>query len=254
MVKKIDLIAKLFITYIFILALCFLVYSLVVLPTSGAEKVNAIIGLLGWSATIFAPVAAFFLLDSWKDQTKYNANLELITEMVHVLSEISNAISEVRQDVRVYTSLMMNIIHKTTFNEDFEKDKFELPDFKNIFSLLEKLRILNLKIYLYDDKVSSHAFMSKAFGRDAYDVLSSGINGLNAAFFRVNIEHEAFIADVSSEEYKELLQRCFFISNGFYDYYRRNNDPAAVNKYNDKLNVALDNVFKDIIEFRKSLN
>lgn len=252
--KKIDLIAKLFITYIFILALCFLVYSLVVLPTSGAEKVNAIIGLLGWSATIFAPVAAFFLLDSWKDQTKYNANLELISEMVHVLSEISNAISEVRQDVRVCTSLMMNITHKTAFNEDFEKDKFELPDFKNIFSLLEKLRILNLKIYLYDDKVSSHAFMSKAFGRDAYDVLSSCINGLNAAFFRVSIEHETFKADFSSEEYKELLQRCFFISNGFYDHYRRNNDPAAVNKYNDKLNVALDNVFRDIIEFRKSLN
>lgn len=252
--KKIDLIAKLIITYIFILALCFLVYSLVVLPTSGAEKVNAIIGLLGWSATIFAPVAAFFLLDSWKDQTKYNANLELITEMVHVLSEISNAISEVRQDTRVCTSLMKNILYNSKFNEDFEKEKFELPDFKNILSLLEKLRILNLKIYLYDDKVSSHAFMSKSFGRDAYDVLNSCIKGLDACFYKVSIDDEAFQAESSSEEHKELLQRCFYISNGFYNHYRRNNDPSAVNKYNDKLNVALDNVFKDIIEFRKSLN
>lgn len=222
--KKVDLIGKLFVTYVFILALCFLIYSLVVLPTNGAEKVNAIIGLLGWSATIYTPVAAFFLLDSWKDQTKYNAYLELITEMAHVLSEISNAISEVRQDIRVQTSLMMNITYKPNFDENIEPEKFELPDFKNIFSLLEKLRILNLKIYLYDDKVISHAFMSKDFGRDAYDVLSSCINGLNATFFRVSIDHEAFKADFSSDEYKELLQRCFFISNGFYDHYRRNND------------------------------
>lgn len=252
--KKVDLIAKLFITYIFILALCFLVYSLVVLPTNGAEKVNAIIGLLGWSATIYTPVAAYFLLDSWKDQTKYNANLELLTEMVQVLSEISNAISEVRQNPRVCTSLMLNILHKPKFNEDFEQDKFELPDFKNIFALLEKLRVLNLKIYLYDDKVSSHAFMSKSFGRDAYDVLSSCIKGLDASFYRVNIDDEASKADTSSEEYKELLQRCFYISNGFYHHYRSNYDPSVVNKYSDKLNLALDNAFKDIIEFRKSLN
>ncbi|MDC4739982.1 hypothetical protein NQ810_18935, partial [Acinetobacter baumannii] len=79
MVKKIDLIAKLIITYIVILAFCFLLYALVVLPTTGAEKVNAIIGLLGWSATLFAPVAAFILINNWKEQIKHEKALECLT-------------------------------------------------------------------------------------------------------------------------------------------------------------------------------
>lgn len=86
--KKINLLAKLFITYILLLAICFLFYGLVVLPTNGAEKVNAIIGLLSWSATIYAPLAAFFLLDSWKDQKEYELKKEYISLSLHDLRPI----------------------------------------------------------------------------------------------------------------------------------------------------------------------
>ncbi|EHU1490314.1 hypothetical protein A1Z75_RS08465 [Acinetobacter baumannii] len=87
MVKKIDLIAKLIITYIVILAFCFLLYVLVVLPTTGAEKVNAIIGLLGWSATLFAPVAAFILINNWKEQIKHEKALECLTGIYNEISQ-----------------------------------------------------------------------------------------------------------------------------------------------------------------------
>ncbi|KQE85719.1 hypothetical protein [Acinetobacter lactucae] len=87
MIKKIDLIAKLIITYIVILALCFLLYALVVLPTTGAEKVNAIIGLLGWSATLFAPIAAFILINNWKEQIKHEKALECLSGVFNEISQ-----------------------------------------------------------------------------------------------------------------------------------------------------------------------
>jgi hypothetical protein len=90
--KRIELIAKLIITYAFLLALCFLLYGLVVLPVNGAEKVNAIIGLLGWSATIYAPIAAFFLLDNWKDQKAYELKKEYISLVLHDLRPIFSKI------------------------------------------------------------------------------------------------------------------------------------------------------------------
>ena len=85
---KLDLIGKLIITYIFLLSLCFLIYGLVVLPTNGAEKVNAIIGLLSWSATIYAPIAAYLLLDNWKDQKAYELKKEYIAIVLHDLRSI----------------------------------------------------------------------------------------------------------------------------------------------------------------------
>ncbi|NAS05483.1 hypothetical protein GPS47_07725 [Acinetobacter haemolyticus] len=69
--KKISVVIKLLITYLTLLAICFLLYALVVLPVTGAEKVNSIIGLLGWSATLFAPMAALVLINNWKDQVKH---------------------------------------------------------------------------------------------------------------------------------------------------------------------------------------
>lgn len=96
--KKIDLIAKLFITYIFILALCFLVYSLVVLPTSGAEKVNAIIGLLGWSATIYAPIAAFFLLHNWREQVFHERSFDALTTAYTLIGKIHSSVIKLKMD------------------------------------------------------------------------------------------------------------------------------------------------------------
>lgn len=104
--RKFDLIGKLLISYLFILALCFLLYSLVVLPINGAEKVNAIIGLLGWSATIFAPLAAYFLLDSWKDQERFKRTIELYE---FGIQSINTSIDNLSKLQKMYNAVLIEI-------------------------------------------------------------------------------------------------------------------------------------------------
>ncbi|MDC5223261.1 hypothetical protein NRA24_14140, partial [Acinetobacter baumannii] len=101
MSKKFELIIKLVITYIFLLAICFIIYALIVLPVTGAEKVNAIIGLMGWSATIFAPIAAFYLIDNWKDQAKYNEQLTTLTSMINETLFLVKNIIDIRTNQNI---------------------------------------------------------------------------------------------------------------------------------------------------------
>lgn len=106
MIKTIELTAKLLITYIVILAICFLIYALVVLPTNGAEKVNAIIGLLGWSATFFAPIAAFYLIDNWKDQAKYNEQLSTLSSLINETFLLVKNITDIRTNEKISQHLV----------------------------------------------------------------------------------------------------------------------------------------------------
>lgn len=110
--KKFDLLGKLIVSYAFILAIGFLIYSLVVLPVNEAEKVSAIIGLLGWSATFFAPIAAYVLLDNWKDQKKYELKKEYIGLILNDLRPIFTKILIIYSNVanidKVKDSLVIN--------------------------------------------------------------------------------------------------------------------------------------------------
>jgi len=87
MIKTIELTTKLLITYIVILAICCLIYALVVLPRDGVEKVNAIIGLLGWSVTLFVPLAIFILINNWKGQIKHEKALECLSNAFNQISQ-----------------------------------------------------------------------------------------------------------------------------------------------------------------------
>lgn len=254
MAKKLNLIAKLLITYLFILALCFLLYALVVLPHEGAEKVNAIIGLLGWSATIFAPVAAFFLLDSWKDQTKYNAQLELIANMIDELSQLSLKINAIRSDNKISAYLYRMYFGNKLVNEICNIPEFDIPNFSEIFQCIENIRIINLKIFIYDNQLNSHVFMNKKLGFDSFTRIEADIKGLEACFFRVKHDRDMFKRNDRSSEYLEFLQKCFYINAFFYNTYRDQADPSIDNKYTDKLSLDIDAAYSDIKEFRKSLN
>lgn len=144
--KKIDLIAKLFITYIFILALCFLVYSLVVLPTSGAEKVNAIIGLLGWSATIFAPIAAYLLLDNWKNQIQHEKSLDCLTNAASIVGTMHTQIIKFKllnldEKLRNKFDLLNQEDYLKFINQIAENFNSEMDIFKNLYYELNKVFI-----------------------------------------------------------------------------------------------------------------
>ncbi|MEQ1307736.1 hypothetical protein [Acinetobacter bereziniae] len=170
--KKIDLLGKLFISYSVILAVCFLFYSLVVLPITGAEKVNAIIGLLGWSATIFAPIAAYFLLDSWKDQEKfkrtiefYEFGIESIHKSIANLNKLQDKYNVVLIGIEFAENSDQSFISKfkSRFNQHKKNQELEkfLTDRENLvfdsylhtFELLNKYASDYLKVMDSDEKL-----------------------------------------------------------------------------------------------------
>lgn len=80
--KKITLIATLILAYVFLLNIAFFIYE-VILPTpqDNNAKITAIVGLLGWTATIYAPFAAFLFLDDWKKQKQYEFESKVILDV-----------------------------------------------------------------------------------------------------------------------------------------------------------------------------
>ncbi|EXB27427.1 hypothetical protein J537_0584 [Acinetobacter baumannii 1437282] len=255
MVKKVDLFGKLIITYTFILALCFLLYALVVLPVNGAEKVNAIIGLLGWSATIYAPIAAFFLIDNWKDQTKYNATLNYITDIISAQSLLSEKLNEIRSNKDVFIHLT-RILHDNPQNQNSYSEDLQTCSFTEIFSILENIRILNLKIMMYDSKLTSHIFTNKINGFDSYDRLESCIKALEACFFIIFTLKKLPPSDKNSLEYIDHIQRCFYINSIFSKNFKSDAEQSISipDKYTEELNQAITNAFEDVKVFRRSMD
>ncbi|ENW61761.1 hypothetical protein [Acinetobacter baumannii] len=149
MSHKFELIVKLFLSYIFLLLLCFLFYALIVLPVTEAEKVNAIIGLFGWSATIYAPIAAYILLDNWKAQNHYTVIINIIIEMLDEIENFSKAITTLR-NTDIYDPLFENHID---FNIDLNKLQFDLHDYRQVVvQHLSQIEILENKIKLIQNK------------------------------------------------------------------------------------------------------
>lgn len=251
--NKAYLIAKMLAIYTFLLALCFIFYVFIVLPTDGADKVNAIIGLLSWSATLFTPIAAYILIDNWKSQIKYNAQLELIANVVDELSKLSTQISKIRNDPNVF-SYLYNLFLAYEGPENNNLATFELLDFTEIFQTLENIRVSNLKIYIYDENMKSHIFQKNISGQDSYENLEKFIKGLEASFYNVKMHREPIDKGINSPESKHHLQKCLYISCAFANAYRSSINPSVDNIFLDELNNTINQFFQDIKAFRKSLN
>lgn len=212
--KKVDLIAKLFITYIFILALCFLLYSLVVIPTDGAEKVNAIIGLLGWSATLFAPVAAYFLLDSWKDQEKfkrtidlYDFGIESINKSIHNLGELKNKYNVISISIEFSENQNASLASrfKSLFNQSTKEDEFKkfLIERENLVfnSFMHSFELQNKYASDYLKSVNSDEKLQKIFTINLriYNLLFNMMNDLNngAHMLTCNITRDHVVKELA---------------------------------------------------------
>lgn len=251
--KNIKLVGTLFLAYLLLIGICLLIYILVAIPESKADKVTSIMGLLGWSATIFTPIAAFILLDNWKNQIKYNARLEQIINIIDELSRLSKQIDKVRNDPKVFSYLYKLFLAYEDY-QDKDMEIFDLPDFTDIFQTLENIRVCNLKIYIYDEKIQSHIFQKKISGQDSYEKLERYIKGLEASFFHVHIHREEIDKGINSTEPKRHLQKCLYINSNFANAYRSSLNPPVDNIYLEQLNSAIAQSFEDIKIFRKSLN
>lgn len=154
--KKVNLIGKLFITYAFLLVLCFLFYSLIILPETGAEIVNAKVGILGWSATIFAPIAAYFLLDSWKDQRKYELEYEYLSSIIKNLKPIYEELIIIRGNSLIIKNTSVKLILYNEFiirsNLNFQNSLLALYPDINIYSKIKKDDFLENTYHKFDKK------------------------------------------------------------------------------------------------------
>lgn len=80
-------------TFTCILAFSLLIYILLIDPLDG-DKASSLASMFGFSATLFAPIAALFLLDSWKAQAIYNEKKEHADTILGVLSILKYSLVE----------------------------------------------------------------------------------------------------------------------------------------------------------------
>ena len=158
-----------------------------------------------------------------------------------------------RNDPKVFSYLYKLFLAYEDY-QDNDIEIFELPDFTDIFQTLENIRVCNLKIYIYDEKMQSHIFQKKISGQDSYEKLERYIKGLEASFFHVHIHREEIDKGINSTESKRHLQKCLYISSNFANAYRSSINPSVDNIFLEQLNSAIEQSFEDIKIFRKSLN
>ncbi|MBP2544861.1 hypothetical protein [Acinetobacter guillouiae] len=94
--KNFYLPLKLIGSYLVILFISMIIYKEIITPLALSEINNLKIGLLSWSATIYAPVAAYFLFDGWKhqirEQRKEKFILNYLSEIEYVREMLSSMI------------------------------------------------------------------------------------------------------------------------------------------------------------------
>ncbi|WP_151799068.1 hypothetical protein [Acinetobacter calcoaceticus] len=260
MIKTIELTAKLLITYIVILAICFLIYALVVLPTSGAEKVNAIIGLLGWSATIFAPIAAFYLIDNWKDQAKYNEQLSTLSSLINETLLLVKNITNIRTNEKVGQHLVNcyqlfsieNVLILKTKEEikaEFNTSKRENPPpSSNILEdNINNLKRLYLQLDLHEDKNDNHRI-----------ILLKTINNIEAFIkdFRNQISYlymeSVFIDQIYNQKKSLWIEKAIYINEYAYHVIVLF-DEINESKHKIELEQKIQKLLKEVKNYRTNL-
>lgn len=86
-IKDASLTRNLVGAFICILSFSLLTYILIIYPLEG-DKASSLASMFGFAATLFAPIAALFLLDNWKIQKKYEMEKELIIKAIDKITLI----------------------------------------------------------------------------------------------------------------------------------------------------------------------
>lgn len=109
--KKKDLLIKLLSSFFTLLSVCLAIALLINLKFR-QDYATVIVGMLGVCATLYAPVAAYFFYDSWKDQKNYDFKKSLIENIIENYSSIhysvlmnaryGKAVSEIDKELIVF--------------------------------------------------------------------------------------------------------------------------------------------------------
>lgn len=90
--KKKKLLTNLVSSFLILLCTCLFIALLINLKFN-QDCATVITGMLGVCATLYAPIAAFFLYDSWKDQKQYELEKQYAEDTFKLISQLKTRIS-----------------------------------------------------------------------------------------------------------------------------------------------------------------
>ncbi len=129
--RKLSLIAKLIIAYILLLDFAFLIFALTAGPSTDVASVTA--SLLGWTATLFTPIAAFFFYDTWKEQKNFDTDLEILKECDENLFRFKNELDFIcNKIIKIYNEYASNknyYIAHSIYKKKLEIESIYLENF-----------------------------------------------------------------------------------------------------------------------------
>ncbi|MEQ1091623.1 hypothetical protein ABLT91_10645 [Acinetobacter pittii] len=207
MINRNKVKTKLIITYLLILIICLIIFNIISSP-SDQDKNNVIVGLLGWSATIYAPIAAYLLLDNWKVQKKYEIQKEIIIKAIEKLALLD-------RDIKKYCSYhfaLKNISEEVIllhnykeFNVEKRQDQLlEIFSELNLIVLLTKDEEISTLFYEYEGAVLHLDKLNKKFYLSLYPLYYKKINRpireqttIEVGPYKSNLERDTVSSEIS---------------------------------------------------------
>ncbi|TCB55591.1 hypothetical protein [Acinetobacter terrae] len=238
--KKLSLIMKLAISYVLLLNFVFLFYVFNTDPSSDQTARGAVFtNLLVWSATLYAPLAAFFLYDSWKEQKQYEITKELMIDVITVLSDLyikigkainlAERLKEIDNDKITLQSFinakelrnvddlnkiyaLIHLYENITgdkalmkYKSNFDKTTFEIETF------LTKLDLLYLQYFeSLDLKIESNFTRTQTYKKDEKAIVKNNIDAINNIFKNpMPFSNNEIPYDLSFDQSKKNFERSY---------------------------------------------
>ena len=205
-------------TYICILSWSFVFYIFLVYPLDG-DKASSLASMFGYSAMMYAPIAAYFLIDNWKDQTKYNEQLKILATMINETNDLQNNINSLRSntDLTAYIILTDNYLkdnktiqEKALFLKEQEK---QFPRHKETKLPINRNNINTqfLQLKLYSNNKGDYEYLEKSIKIIELDIKNF------EAYVELTYQNEETITRIISNEseYQNWLERSCSISSIF---------------------------------------
>ena len=240
-----------------ILAFSLLIYIVIIYPLDG-DKASSLASIFGFSATLFAPIAALFLLDNWKDQAKYSEQINCLTAIHKNLHDIRNNIINIREQDNFFYfhKLVRQLVNNNKEHINVEKLRIKFEDyyFKEIEKSIREIMFYNSQLAFITNDPDFNLF-----GIESHH-LERKIKGLNYSFVYFqklvpNIDFSLLQDRDFNSELKQIIQKAAYCNNQF-----KNLDGIEYLKFiNEKdhtkdLFDTLDKMLNLVLEYRKTLN
>lgn len=277
-IDQINLIAKLVIIYIVLVLIALFIYYVCFEANSAPcisenqkncieakDRYSIIATLLGWSASIFAPIAAILVLNVWKDQKKYDLEKQYAEEVLKLLNQtykhliikyyiIRSADLEMLENFVALNSLYHKEdsfnVSETMYSVESQFETLMLISEKKISpNFYEKVKI---DILLLDELIRKSLNKYKKY----YDVLAEDIKNTNEDIFIAKKEKTGIILTESVYLKFEMSFRLFVNQKLTLTTYLDDRSKTAKYKNNltgfkDELDTSYKNMVNELLKIIK---